>query len=110
MGEDPELHHPVRDGRPPILLSKKGHTLVEQNNQVKISTISDDDSDDVWNTIKGIRTKKNQSWAQLKEGCNAIITGSDDCRPGAKFCANVVIRDNGLSASNILEIFDNKGL
>ena len=110
MGEDPELHHAVRDGRPPILLSKKGHTFVEQSNQVKISTISDDDSDDVWNTIKGIRTKKNQSWAQLKEGCNAIITGSDDCRPGAKFFANVVIRDNGLSASNILEIFDNKGL
>ena len=52
MGEDPELHHPVRDGRPPILLSKKGHTFVEQSNQVKISTISDDDSDDVWNTIK----------------------------------------------------------
>ena len=62
------------------------------------------------NTIKEIRTKKSQSWVQLKEGCNAIITGGDDCRPGAKSFANVVIRDTGLSASDILEMFDNKGL
>jgi len=26
---DAELHHPVRDGRPPILLSKKGHASIE---------------------------------------------------------------------------------
>lgn len=111
MGEDPELHHPLRNGRPPILLSKKGHNLIEQNNQINSSGISDDDSgNNVWNTIKEIRTKKSQSWVQLKEGCNAIITGGDDCRPGAKSFANVVIRDTGLSASDILEIIDNKGL
>ena len=95
MGEDPELHHPLRNGRPPILLSKKGHNLIEQNNQINSSGISDDDDDsgnNVWNTIKEIRTKKSQSWVQLKEGCNAIITGGDDCRPGAKSFANVVIR------------------
>ena len=51
LGENSELHHPLRDGRPPILLSKKGHNLVEQNNQINSSVNSDDDSDnDVWNT------------------------------------------------------------
>lgn len=29
LGQDSELHHPVRDGRPPILLSKKGHDEIE---------------------------------------------------------------------------------
>lgn len=111
LGENPELHHPIRDGRPPILISKKGHNLVEQNNQTSSSTSSDDDNNnDVWNTIKEIRTKKNQSWTQLREGCNAILTGSYNCRPGAKSFANVVIRDTGLSASYILEMLDNKDL
>ena len=111
LGENPELHHPLRDGRPPILLSKKGHNLVEQYNQINNSANSDDDSDDdVWKTVKQIRTKKSQSWTQLREGCNAILTGSYNCRSGAKSFANVVIRDTGLSASDILEIPDNKGI
>lgn len=29
IGENGELHHPVRDGRPPIMLSKEGHALIE---------------------------------------------------------------------------------
>ena len=111
LGENAELHHPLRDGRPPILLSKKGHNLVEQNNQKNSSANSDDDTDnDVWNTIKELRTKKNQSWAQLKEGCNAILTGSYNYRPGAKSFANVVIRETGLSASDILKMLESKGL
>lgn len=110
LGENPELHHPIRDGRPPILLSKKGHNLIEQKNQINSSANSDDGDNDVWNTIKEIRTKKNQSWAQLKEGCNAILAGSYNCRPGAKSFANVVIRDTGLSASDILEMLESKGL
>jgi hypothetical protein len=30
VGAGSELHHPVRDGRPPLLLSKTGHATVEQ--------------------------------------------------------------------------------
>jgi len=29
LGDDVELHHPVRDGRPPILISKEGHSIIE---------------------------------------------------------------------------------
>jgi len=62
LDENAELHHPLRDGRPPILLSKKGHNLVEQNNQINSAGKFDDDSDNnVWNTVKQIRTNKNQS-------------------------------------------------
>jgi len=62
LDENAELHHPLRDGRPPILLSKKGHNLVEQNNQINSAGKFDDDRDNnVWNTVKQIRTNKNQS-------------------------------------------------
>ena len=68
LGENAELHHPLRDGRPPILLSKKGHNLVEQNNQINSTANSDDDVDnDVWNIVKEIRTKKSQSWGSLRK-------------------------------------------
>jgi hypothetical protein len=112
LGERSELHHPLRDGRPPILLSKKGHDLIEQYKQKNIyeNTDNDDIDEEIWNLIKQIRTKKNQSWAQLREGCNAILTGCYSCRPGAKSFANVVIRDTRLSANDILEILNKKGL
>ena len=38
LGQDSELHHPVRDGRPPILLSKKGHALIED----QLASVGDD--------------------------------------------------------------------
>lgn len=112
LGVDSQLHHPLRDGRPPILLSKRGHELIEQNNQRSSydNKEKDDSGEDVWNIIKQIRSRKNQSWTQLREGCNSKLIGSINCRPGAKSFANVVIRDTGLSASEILEILDKKGL
>jgi len=41
LGPDCELHHPVRDGRPAIPLSKHGHGLIEG----QISSEGDDPSD-----------------------------------------------------------------
>lgn len=35
LGNDAELHHPVRDGRPPIILSKKGHSHIEGQSKSK---------------------------------------------------------------------------
>jgi hypothetical protein len=46
LGERTELHHPMRDGRSPILLSKKGHDLIEQNNQNRNYENIDEDEDD----------------------------------------------------------------
>ena len=104
IGPDAELHHPVRDGRPPILLSKKGHTMIEQHNQQPNQTGrgGEDGGAELWETIKNIRTEKHMSWVQLREGCNAIMTGSNNCRQGAKSFANKIIRETGLSAENII--------
>lgn len=105
LGEKPELHHPMRDGRPPILLSKKGHDLIEQNNCGDI-----DEEDDDWNVIKRIRAEKRQSWVQLREGCNAILTESMNCRTGAKSFANKVIKETGLSVTEVIDMLDERGV
>ena len=109
LGEGAELHHPMRDGRPPILLSKKGHNSIEQKKQ-KISNEDFEDEDDLWSVIKQIRTDKHMSWVQLREGCNAIITGSLNYRAGAKTFANKAIKQTGLSELEIIAMLDVRGL
>jgi hypothetical protein len=101
LGEKPELHHPMRDGRPPILLSKKGHDLIEQINII---------NEDEWDVIKRIKRKSNQSWIQLREGCNAILTGSNNYRSGAKTFAKNAIKETNLTAKEIIEILDARKL
>jgi hypothetical protein len=111
LGDKPELHHPLRDGRPPILLSKKGHDLIEQKHQTQNSEQAfDEETNTDWEEIKKIRTKMRMSWVQLREGCNAIITGSTNYRPNAKTFANNCIRATHLSAQEIIGILNSKGL
>lgn len=106
LDEDPKLYQSIQDDRPTIQQSKEGNNLAGVNNQTKHPA----NASDAWKAVKEIRAKKNQSWVQLKEGCNAILAGSYNCRPGAKSFASVVMRYTGLSASDILEMLNNKGL
>jgi hypothetical protein len=64
--------------------------------------------DDAWNVIKRIRAEKNQSWVQLREGCNAILTGNMNYRTGAKSFANKVIKETGLSATEVIDMLDER--
>lgn len=62
LGQDIELHHPVRDGRPPIPLSKKGHDEIEG----QVATMH---NDPISRTLCALKSEKNHSWAQLRRGC-----------------------------------------
>jgi hypothetical protein len=62
LGQDIELHHPVRDGRPPIPLSKKGHDEIEG----QVATVR---NDPISMTLCALKSEKNHSWAQLRRGC-----------------------------------------
>lgn len=108
---DIELHHPVRDGRPPIPLSKKGHTLIENQSSGENCEVIDSDSDSqsAWDTIKAIRNQRTQSWVQLREGLEAIKAGSMGCRPNAKSFANKVIEELHLSPEAILALMEEHG-
>jgi hypothetical protein len=63
---DVELHHPIRDGRPPIPLSKEGHALIEGQAVVA----SDDPMEQV---LVELRRKKNRSWKHLRRGCLDLL-------------------------------------
>ncbi len=112
LGEKPELHHPLRDGRPPILLSKKGHDLIEHNTfkKANLNYQEDDNEKMVWDAIMQLKKDGHNSWVQLREGCNAIISNRSSYRSGAKTFANKVIKETKKSASEILEMLDRKGL
>ncbi len=103
LGEGAELHHPIRDGRPPIYLSKEGHHFVD-----RASSDDGDDEDPLWKQIKTLRSQKNQSWKQLREGCNMLRTQGTHGRPGAKSFANVVCRETGLDPAEILQMLDSR--
>jgi hypothetical protein len=110
ISNDGELHHPLRDGRPPILLSKNGHTKVEQNNQKIVKDDDNNEKSDIWEKIKVLRAEKHMSWVQLREGCTAIITGSNNYRSGAKSFANKIIKETGLDAGQIVDLLDLKNV
>lgn len=60
-----ELHHPLRDGRPPIPLSKAGHDRIEFAPQ--------DTDDPTENALRGIKREGNRSWVMLRRGCLALL-------------------------------------
>lgn len=103
-----ELHHPVRDGRPPIPLSKKGHSLIEGQVAVEVGEfLTDENVDETeWDKLRWLRKQQNQSWAQLREGLIAIKTGSIVYRSNAKSFANKVIRAFNVSPEYILDLMD----
>ena len=104
LTKDAELHHPLRDGRPPILVSKKGHNIIE--NQQGIS--GGDNGDEIWQKMKFWKKEKHGSWELLREGCNAILDPNKRYRANAKAFANTIIRETGLDAKEIIEKLDSK--
>jgi hypothetical protein len=57
LTKDAELHHPMRDGRPPILISKKGHGFIEHPPR----GYSGENNDPVWQKIKSLKKEKHGS-------------------------------------------------
>ncbi|WP_146394279.1 hypothetical protein [Allorhodopirellula solitaria] len=59
-----ELHHTVRDGRPPIPLSKSGHERIESNTETSTDPRSI--------ALRDLKRQGNRSWVMLRRGCLAI--------------------------------------
>lgn len=111
LGDRSELHHPMRDGRPPILLSKKGHSMIEhQLSREDEAEIPNDNEGSTWNQLKKLKRDRHSSWILLREGCEAILKEREDCRTNAKSIANKVIKELKLSPHEIIELMDQKGV
>ena len=62
-----ELHHPVRDGRPPIPLAKDAHAKIEGQTSAR------KEQDEVMEIIYPIKRAGNRSWVMLKLGCELLL-------------------------------------
>ncbi|SBV93817.1 conserved hypothetical protein [uncultured delta proteobacterium] len=115
LGDSAELHHPVRDGRPPVLLSKKGHEIVERavTRETAGEELGGEDlsesQNELWQDLQVMRSQRSQSWVQLREGCLHLLNPAEPCRPGAKSFANVVMRDTGRTPTDVLNLLDLMG-
>ncbi len=103
-----ELHHPVRDGRPAIPLSKRGHGSIE-------GQLLAEGDDPFGQALFELRGKGNRSWAQLRLGCLDLLgqlapvsakRGSANARSFAK----KAVVDTGRGYEEILEWLDKKKL
>jgi hypothetical protein len=108
LGQDSELHHPVRDGRPPILLSKKGHALIEG----QLASAGDDT---IGRALWALKREGNRSWLQLRRGCLDLLGQpvpwpSKASAAGARAFAKKAAATAGVGYEQILEWMDNKGL
>lgn len=61
-----ELHHPVRDGRPPIPVSKDSHARIEG----QVSTPRDDS---IRSVLLDLKRQGNRSWIHLRRGCLDLL-------------------------------------
>ena len=108
IGPDGELHHPVRDGRPPILLSKRGHSFIE--GQIAGNHV-EQEGDSVSVEIQKMRRKGNHSWVQLREGCLdqlglQVQFSSPGRRSASRSFAIKVHEELGLPYQEILDWLD----
>ena len=96
-----ELHHPVRDGRPPIPLSKEAHSVIERQGS------SADDPDEVMEIVYPIKREGNRSWVMLKLGCELLLgiaetSKSKNVQSSSKTFARKVRAATGLDFNQIL--------
>ncbi|MGH9605555.1 MAG: hypothetical protein ACRD3N_07630 [Terracidiphilus sp.] len=108
LGQDIELHHPVRDGRPPIPLSKKGHDEIEG----QVATVR---NDPIGRALCALRSEGNHSWLQLRRGCLDLLGRpvpwpSKASTAGARAFAKKSAAAAGLGYEQILEWLDSNDL
>jgi len=100
---DVELHHPTRDGRPPIPLSKAGHDRIE--------FVTRDPADPIEVALRKLKRQGNRSWVMLRRGCVALDGGeADDSTPAvlatSKTFARKAAEATGLSYLELIEWLD----
>lgn len=97
-----DLHHPIRDGRPPIPLSREGHALLEG----QVSGLQSA-GDPTQQKLKALRTDSSQSWLQLQRGCldllgQEVSHSTPRMQASARTFARKAAKATGLSYQELL--------
>lgn len=108
IGPKPKLHHPVRDGRPPIPLTAAGHDHIEGQTSME-------SDDPIERTLISLRRTMNRSWARLRCGCLEHLgepSGASSKRAAAdgQAVARKISAATKLSYEQILAWLDERGL
>ncbi|OIN91105.1 MAG: hypothetical protein AUJ20_12170 [Comamonadaceae bacterium CG1_02_60_18] len=90
-----ELHHPVRDGRPPIPLSKETHDEIEHQSSAS------NEVDEVMAAIYPIKRAANRSWVMLKLGCQLHLGIADTTRSRSVQSSSKSFAKKASEAANI---------
>jgi len=106
-GQTVELHHPVRDGRPPIPVSRAGHAQIEGQAQAS-------GADPHLETLRRLKREGNRSWVQLRLGCQALLaqpiaSGSPKVLASAKTFARKAADLTGLTHAQLIAWLDANG-
>ncbi len=104
-----ELHHPVRDGRPPIPIAKEVHAEIEG----QVSSV--DIQDKIMETIYPIKREGNRSWVMLKLGCELLLdiantTKSKNVQASSKTFARKASTASELNYGELLNWIETNGL
>ena len=103
-----ELHHAVRDGRPPIPLSPEGHSKVEESNAGTADA-------PLTQALRELKAKQHWSWTILRDGCMSqlgehIESRSKNTLNASRTFAKKAHQLTGLSFEQLLESLDESGL
>ncbi|RKH51114.1 hypothetical protein D7X55_20450 [Corallococcus sp. AB049A] len=103
-----ELHHPVRDGRPPIPLSKEGHDRIE-------GQVSASHDDRVWSVLRELKQQASRSWIHLRRGCLDLLNlpvehSTPSVAASSKTFARNAAKATGMSYQELIAWLDDSGL
>lgn len=102
-----ELHHPVRDGRPPLPLSKHGHEIVEGQQSAR-------SEDPLEASLIALKREGNRSWRMLRRGCLDLLGrpepgGSKAVASSSRTFARKAAELSKLSYGELLQWLDTRG-
>jgi hypothetical protein len=105
-----ELHHPIRDGRPPIPVCHEAHDQIEQQ-QPKI----DSSMNPNLVLMSKIRKERNNSWKNLQRGCLDLLGekvnhSTASVGAGSRSFARKVSQATGLNLREILDLMKQNDL
>lgn len=105
---DIELHHPVRDGRPPVPLTKSAHAYLEGQSE---GTKGDSTREE----LRQLKREGNRSWVNLRRGCQDLLGrtvqhGNSKVAASSRTFARQAAQRTGMSFEEILDWLDRNGL
>lgn len=95
-----ELHHIIRDGSPPIPLSKEGHRIVEKYREDKLTS----GLSEKYPELTKEKKKRKASWVMLRNGCNSLISSDHIAKSSERTWAKKAAEITGLSYVDLLSL------